>query len=455
MMKFLFRLICFQILLLGSVSAQVKFPKKIIQFGWDYPTITFIKENIKSMEEKPFDGVAYSFDFRIYDLFDTTIYPIEKFQFDDLKQINWGSLTDNFIRLRAQSLNGPNWTNDRAWEKVLVNIRNISKAIQVSKAKGIFFDPEYYYHNLPDKNTWIYDKRLFPGLTYEEVGNIVKKRGKDFIQALQYYKTDPDIVAFYLMSLVTLQKRQKPISQTGMALYPFFVEGMMIGKNPETSIIDGNELGFSYQSERQFVFSGKEIVDWGIDMMPDGLKAVYSKTTVSQPIFYDLIYGTFPQYDKKLSPDQKSNWISSNLYYACKTSDKYVWFYNSKLDWWRKQNKNLDNIIRRVKRRLQDDFSKKGNIISGNSSTLDFINNVPESSGSFYFTYNKKNKYLSVKFTNKDSVDFFVFENSKLLLESNNVSGALSQSVTRFSGKGNLILAAKNKTGIYSFAFVN
>lgn len=439
----------------NKVNAQSVYPKKLIQFGWDYPTISFLKTHLPAMQKQPFDGITYSFDFRIYDLFDTTLYPDKVFQLNDLASLDWGDFSDNFLRVRAQSLNGANWTNDQAWDNIIHNIQQISQALKVSGSKGIFFDPEYYYQHLPDKNPWIYNNKIYPGMTYNEVGQYVRKRGKQFIEALQYYKSDPVILSFYLLSLVTLQARQKPLERTGMALYPFFVEGMMERKNSGTDLIDGNELGFSYRSERQFVFSGEELRQWGSNFMPDSLKAIYNETTISQPVFYDRIYATFPQYDEKFDLKQKANWLYSNLYYALKTSDKYVWFYNNKIDWWRKRNDTVAGIIRSVEKRVRAEYNNKKNTLSGNSSLMNFVKLAADTNSGFSYSFSKSSNLLKVNFSPPDITYFYVFENSKLLYTIINPSKSLNIVLDKFTGKGNLILASIDKKGRYSYAFLN
>ncbi len=438
-----------------NLTAQSGYPKKIVQFGWDYPTISYIKEHIKDMEKRPFDGVAYSFDFKIYDLFDTTLYPEKIFQFDDLKNLRWKKFTANFIRVRAQSLTGANWMNDHAWENIVMNVRNISKALEVSGANGIFFDPEYYYHHLPEKNPWIYNKDIYQGMTYEEVGNYVRKRGVQFIYALEYYKPDPELLCFYLMSLVTLQARQKPISQTGMALYPFFVEGMIAGKNVHTNIIDGNELAFSYNSERQYAFSGEEIRKWGVDMMPDSLKEVYHQTSIAQPVFFDLVYGTFPQYNKGYTKNQKNNWLAFDLYYACKVSDKYVWFYNSKIDWWRKENKELEGVINKVRTRLRNEFNLAGDSVAGQSSVIDYLTGNKIGESQFRYSFNSLSNTINVDFSTDDITDFFIFKNSRMITTVKNPGRKLNMVLGGQFKKENLILISKNKSHQYSFSFVD
>ncbi len=451
-MKF-FNFLVLLLFLSFSGVAQQKYPKKLIQFGWDYPTISYIKENIKRMETRPFDGVAFSFDFKIFDLFDTTLYEQEKFQFEDLKGIKWKNFTDNFIRVRAQSKSGANWLDDSAWEIILKNVKNISKAVMISGAKGIFFDPEYYYVN-PKTDPWLYDSSFYKGLSYQQVGEKVKKRGYQFMQALQEYKQDPVILSLWMLSLVTLQSREVPIEQAGMALYPLFVEGMMTAKNPNSIIVDGNELGFSYRDEFQFVFSGEELRDWGVDMMPLELKKTYQDVPVAYPIFLDMILALNPVYSKGFTEVQKKNWLESNLYYAFKSSDKYVWFYNQKIDMWRNGNPEIESIIRQVKTKLINDFRTKANL-SGSSSAMSFLERSSIGQTHFTYSYNVKRKKLKIHFLSEDISDFYIFENSRLFLHRLNPATDINLNLSNFSDSANLILVSKNKNGVYSFAYLN
>ncbi|HVX01416.1 MAG TPA: hypothetical protein VHA52_13415, partial [Candidatus Babeliaceae bacterium] len=80
--------------------------KKLIEYGWDYPTVSDLKSNIKQMEKAPFEGVCFSIDKNIYAAFDNTAYPDSKFQFNNLSGIPWQKFTDNFLIVRGTSLTG-------------------------------------------------------------------------------------------------------------------------------------------------------------------------------------------------------------------------------------------------------------------------------------------------------------------------------------------------------------
>ena len=74
----------------------------------------------------------------------------------------------------------------------------------ISKVKGIGFDPEFYFNN-SKLNSWTYSPTLHNNLSYQEVGNYVRKRGKQFMQALQTENPDVKILCFWLLGLVSDQ----------------------------------------------------------------------------------------------------------------------------------------------------------------------------------------------------------------------------------------------------------
>ncbi|HEU5364331.1 MAG TPA: hypothetical protein VFU62_02305, partial [Hanamia sp.] len=217
-----------------------------------------MKTNSSKIESLPFQGVCFSIDKNIYDAFDNTLYPDSKFQFDNLTGIKWQKLTDNFLIVRGTSTSGAHWLDDKSWDIISRNLKKISKAVSLTGSVGIGFDPEYYYKD-STLNPWIYKPAYYNNLSYEQVGEYVRKRGKQFIEALQANKANIKILCFWLLGWVWDQHATRPIEKTTMALYPFFIEGMLEGQNNSSEIIDGNESSYWYQSFVPFVTVGHNI----------------------------------------------------------------------------------------------------------------------------------------------------------------------------------------------------
>jgi hypothetical protein len=425
--------------------------KKLIEFGWDYPNVSFLKSNITSMEKMPFDGVVFSFDFDIYNAFDTTQFADSKFQFNDLSKIQWKKFTDNFLFVRGAGLSGPHWLDDNSWIKITRNLKNISKALAISKAKGIGFDPEFYFNN-PKLNPWTYSPSLYNNLSYQEVGNYVRKRGKQFMQALQTEKPDVKILCFWLLGLVSDQTQSLPIDQTGMALYPFFVEGMLEGKNKSSEIIDGNESSYWYKTPESFVTSGEYLRDNGSKLIKKSLQSKFKEVSLAQSVYFDGIYGKLPGTEKHFDKQSKEQWLGENLYNAYKTTDKYVWLYGERVNWWKAGGDSVAAaIIKNVQQQINADWNNKNSILSETSIQWGKGNNQ-----GYDYSYSKSNHILTVKLLDKNFKIFQVYNNSRLIYELKDPQKNLTINLNEiYDQKGNLILLAINSNKITSVAYVN
>lgn len=429
--------------------------KKLIEFGWDMPNVSSLKANIPGMEKMPFDGVVFRYDTYIFNAFDTTYRADSVFQYNDLASIPWKTFTDNFLLVRGASYTGAHWLNDTDWLKITENLKKVSKSLVGANVKGIGFDAEYYYD--PKYNPWIYKPSLYNNLSYEEVGNYVRKRGTQFIQALQTSKPNLKVLCFWLLSLVYTQNLHQPIAETGMALYPFFIEGMLEGKNETSEIIDGNENSYSFQKPEGFVISGQSLRVEGKKLLHESVQSVFNQVSSAQAIFFDLIYAKSAQYDKGFSKLAREQWLKNNLYSAFKSTDKYVWFYNERINWWKGQvDSGVANIIDEVKNKINTERNNRSNQLNGKSSIFDFKEKQPENYQGFLFSYTKRGNILQIKLLNDGIKSLQVCSNSRLIYEIENPSVDFTINLNnKYQGNGNLIIMAKDDKKIVSVAYVN
>lgn len=429
--------------------------KKLIEFGWDMPKISFLKANISDMEKMPFDGVVFTYDFHIYNAFDTTYRPESLFQYNDLANIQWKRFTDNFLLVRGAGFTGAHWLDDASWIKITENLKKVSKSLVGSNVKGIGFDAEYYYE--PEYNPWIYKPSLYNNLSFEEVGNYVRKRGTQFIQALQTDKPDVKILCFWLLGLASLQSQNHPIAETGMALYPFFVEGMLDGKNNTSEIIDGNENSYGYIRTDDFIISGDYLRKQGSKLIKESSQSKLNQVSHAQAIFLDKIYGNQPQLDKGFDKQTKENWLENNLYAAYKTTDKYVWIYDEKTDWWKNRVDTAGAaIINEVRNKINAEQNNKGEEFSGKSVIFNFAKKEPENYQGFSYNYSKSKNILQIELPNNGIKSLEVFQNSRTIYSVNNPALHLTVDLNnKYNKTGNLIIIAKDGNGKTSVSFVN
>lgn len=441
-----------------SLFGQNNVGKKIIEFGWDCPKVSALKTGISEMENNtPFDGVVFTLDFDIYSAFDTSGRPQSAYQYDDLSKIKWTKFTDNFLLVRGVGVFNALWLDDNAWIKIVNNLIKVSKSLSASKRiKGIGFDPEYYYSN-PDDNPWIYKPSLYKNLSYQEVGTFVRLRGKQFIQALQTYKPDVQVLCFWLLGLVSIQSQQHSIAETGMALYPFFVEGMLQGQNKQSEIIDGNEYSYGFEKPENFVESGKYRRQEGDKIVGVSLQSRLQNVSLAQSVFFDLIYAKDPGYDKGFDEATKERWLRYNLYNALKTTDKYVWFYNERINWWKGQvDSGVARIIAEVKDTIKAEQNNTDSQISGYSKSFDFKEKSGHNDLVFFYTYTRKLNTIRVKLMDSAIVSIQVFNNSRIIYTINKPSfDSVIHLNKKYNKKGNLIILAKDTNGNASVAYVN
>ena len=456
MVKYSIVLLTFIFLTSNDSKSQNINNKKLVEFGWDYPNVSFLKAHISQMVKVPFDGVVFSFDFDIYNAFDTIQHPDSTFQYHDLAKIQWSTFTDNFLFVRGSSYTGAHWLDDQSWLKISRNLKKVSDALNISKAKGIGFDPEYYYND-STLNPWVYRASWYNNMSYDEVGKYVRKRGGQFIKALQSSKPDVKILCFWLLDLVDMQSRTQPISKTGMALYSFFIEGMLEGKNETSEIIDGNESSYWYQKPLNFIMSGEYLRKRGEDFIDKSLQSKLNKVQLAQAIYFDWIYAKVPEYDKGYDKQSKDRWLEFNLYNALKTSDKYVWFYNERLNWWKGPvDSGLEKIITDVRNKINAEQNNKANQISGKSLTYDFKAKDPDKFKGFAYVYTKRKKILEITLLSNDIKSLQVYKNSRLIYDLKDPPSNFKIDLNKkYSKKGNLIILANNSEGIASAAYVN
>lgn len=436
--------------------AQTAITKKLIEFGWDYPSVSYLKTNMGEIKKAPFDGICFSFDVDIYNAFDTTPFADSKFQYNNLSMIDWGKLTDNFILIRGAGYSGAHWLDDESWKKIAQNLQKVSKALSGPAIKGIAFDPEYYFR-VDSLDPWVYKASYYNGMSYQEVGEYVRKRGKAFMQSLQFYKPDVKVLCFWLLGLVYAQNRNYPIEKAGMALLPFFVEGMLEGKNKSSEIIDGNESSYWYQKPENFIESGEYIRNKESILIQKPLRSTYSDISIAKAVYLDGIYAKDAQFEKGFDKKPKERWLKDNLYFAYKTTDKYVWFYDEKVNWWTNSiDSGVTKIISEVRDKIYVEANKNSSLIQGQSSVPDFKKGQPDKYQGFSYKYRTKSSVLEIRLLNTSIINFEVYENSHLLYEAANPLANFTINLgKKYTRRGNLILVSKDSRGITSVAFVN
>lgn len=332
-------------LLAGTLTAQAqdKPSPKLIKWGWDEPSTIDLRKNIAKMEEAPFDGVVLTTigweNPRRIDLY-KQFWGKEAFtqtQFKDavhdLKTIPFKRFTDNFMRLNVTP-GDVDWFDDAAWEAIVKNGELAAWICKEGNLKGIMFDTEQYQKKLFYYAEWPYRGKR----TFDEYSDQARKRGKELAQAMAAIK--PDIIYMFTFGTSVFEVKntwlggQPPPTYSEYGLLPPFIDGMMDGANAKTSFVDGLEVAYTAKNKARFEELKKSVQASG--KHTDNRRRYESKMSTAFGLWMDCgssTNGWDPVNTKKnfFQPDEFQNVLES----ALRTTDKYVWLYVEKINWWK------------------------------------------------------------------------------------------------------------------------
>jgi hypothetical protein len=323
-----------------GLLAQSRPKKKIVEYGWDVPYPDFVRDNIREMEKRPFEGIIFrtkGFD-HVFDVRPWNKADLQP-QLDTLAQIQWQKFTDNFLTLYAANQGKMDWFNDDQWKVIVENMRLFSLAVKSATCVGVCFDPEPY-----GNNPWAYPG-LYKDQSFDEVADKVRQRGQQIMVALQEHKSEVKVLSFFLMALFSNvvdepvpTVRTQRLQKNSYALLPAFVLGMLEGTAPGSLLIDGNESAYYHESPLEFYKDYHLIRQRAQSLVPELLRKKYNTNVqVGMALYIDQTLAR--RTDRKitsnfLTPDQQLKFFEHNVYYALTTADEYVWCYSERMNWW-------------------------------------------------------------------------------------------------------------------------
>lgn len=344
-------------LILMKTTAQ---SGKLIEFGWDYPDVNQLSVNLPDMQKAPFDGICFSLQRQIMEAFDTVLHPASFFPAKEMALLKWGKFQNNFVYLRGYGIRGGCWYNDTMWLRISSNMEQLSKFMRDPAIKGILLDPEYYYED-PFYNPWTYSSAQYPGRSYEEVSLQVKKRGREFIKALQKFKPKLELLSIWLASLYHEDLKVSKPQNTRHALLIPFMEGILAGKDHGVKLIEGNEYGYWFTQPSEFYFSKEKLHQTLKNVFTDPIaKQRIQEISIAQPVFYDGLLARVPLFDKGITLPECWRWLEENTRHAIAASDAYTWVYTERVNWWKPLvNDTLNAVISNVRNQFKGKINQK------------------------------------------------------------------------------------------------
>jgi hypothetical protein len=321
------------------IIAQQRLRKKVIEYGWDVPYPDFVQENIGEMEKRPFDGIIFRTK-EFNHAFDTRPWKQEDLQpqLDSLATIEWEKFTYNFLTLYAANKWNMDWFNDDQWNVIIENMKLFSLALSSGHCVGVCFDPEPY-----GTDPWVYPGS-YADKQFDQVAEQVRRRGQQFIIALQEHMPDLKVLSFFQFGLFgdildepDPKVRQEKLLKKWMPLLPSFYIGMLEGAAPGTIFIDGNESAYYYESPDDYFRAYHLIRQRAQTLIPEALRSKYNaQVQAGMALYIDQTLGRRTQQTTGsfMTPEQQLRFFEHNVYYALTTSDEYVWCYSERMNWW-------------------------------------------------------------------------------------------------------------------------
>jgi hypothetical protein len=326
-------------LFLELAAGQPRPRKKVIEYGWDVSYPDFVEQNVQEMEKRPFDGIIFrtkGFDH----IFDISVWKKEELQpqLDTLAKIKWRKFTDNFLTLYSANNSKMDWFNDDHWSTIVENLKLFSMAARAGHCVGVCFDPEPY-----GTDPWVYPGS-YKDKSFDEVAEQVRKRGRQFIQALETNMPNLRVLSFFQFGLYgdildepDPKVRQEKLIRTWMVLLPSFYIGILEGASPDSILIDGNESAYYYESPDSFFRAYHLIRQRAQALVPENLRRKYNaQVQAGMALYIDQALGKRTEQTTShfLSPQEQLRFFEHNAYYALTTTDEYVWCYSERMDWW-------------------------------------------------------------------------------------------------------------------------
>ncbi len=316
--------------------------KSLIEIGWDAPTPNYLRANITTMEQRPFNGLMVNLNAG-KTIFNKTAYPQSAYTQDrnDLAATASSKLKQNFITIWSARESGWDWFNDNDWAAAETNASNFAKTAKAGNFKGFFFDPEPY-----GTNPWSYNAQLYPNQSFASVQAKVRQRGAAFLSAIQTELPDVKILTLFGVSIVKAQAEEAgSLEKADWVLLAAFIDGMLDVINPQAQLIDGHEGSYYFTKAQEFD-DFRAYKRAARDYVSPQNRAKYdNQVKIAHAVFVDGLlnlwksprfFGYYLQNDL-----ERQQMLEHNTYHALRTSDEYVWVYNENMDWWGSQGKGV------------------------------------------------------------------------------------------------------------------
>jgi len=350
-----------------SMAGAAGLEKRLILHSWDMKGPAYLAENAGRLQHAPFDGLvvrargtldgwddtsrATNFCYTFYNK-NVDVSAAEPLV-EAMSKIKWGKFTDNFMYM----VPGDNvdWFDEAAWDEkdgyILKNVRAIARMGQAGGCKGILFNPEFVYWGAGGE-PWNYGTQASRDeKSVAEYRAMVRKRGAQFINAIEEYMPDTTFLTLYwgvyYSPVAKIAKATDPKmvdkiveEAESYGLLNDFMVGILEGADKGTTIVDGNEYAYYRWDEAGYNTDYHFVHQTMLGAIPEELRYKYrAQVRMGHAIYADVQHSTremayLPTF---MTPEERALHMEWVVYHALKNSDGYAWVHAEKPQY-------LDNV---------------------------------------------------------------------------------------------------------------
>jgi len=218
------------------------------------------------------------------------------------------------------------WTDDAAWAKFAANMKVIARLLRESGLKILDVDTEDYSRQR--------QYTLQGGdPSYEVTAKLARRRGREIGRALFDEMPDMKLFSCWLLSMErTYARADNPAGAVRAMgdLWVPFVDGLLDVLPPTATLIDGDEHGYGYQTERhEFDLAiARHLAETHL-LAPENRAKFRAQTSFGTGHYLDgfLLKEGEEYHNETGTGDTKLGTLAKRLRDAARTGDGYIWFW--------------------------------------------------------------------------------------------------------------------------------
>jgi hypothetical protein len=330
-------------MLLSGAIASAQPAKKLIEFGWDEPDTSFMRQHIAAMEESPFDGTVFHVMYTKPDGSDGSFmnecwgkraFKGEEFSkaLADLRATAVKKFKSNFLRFNVCP-GDVDFFDD--FSAVTGNANLAAQFAAMGGAAGVLFDIEQY--NTP---LWDYRKtRDAKTKSFDAYAQQARQRGREVMNAFQDGFGDLTVFLTFGYALPHAQvgTDKAKLAEVDYGLLKPFLDGMFEVARGRAKIVEGFEISYGYKTDLQFDAAVETVKKKLVPLVGVPQDQYLKHVSMGFGLWMDNDWRNkgwdVKDFSKNyFTPEQ----FGKSLTKALATADEYVWIYTEEPKWWTK-----------------------------------------------------------------------------------------------------------------------